>query len=182
MKTKLIPKDIDLYVGIDNGVSGTVGIIGEGYSEFFKTPTIFGQDYVKRSQNVTRNDHGVLKFFLERCALRAKRMFVLIERPMINPRMFKASISATRCMESQLIILDYLAEEHYVVHQFCDSKEWQKTQLPKGTTGKDLKLRSMQVGCRLYPEHSLLMTKHKDADGILIARHCKLLFGEGGEV
>jgi hypothetical protein len=103
-------------------------------------------------------------------------MYIMMERPMINPRRFAATVSASRAMEAVLIVVDSLASEFGAVHQWVDSKEWQTHALPKGVKGPDTKLRSMQVGCRQYPEHSELITKQKDADGILIAEHCRRVF------
>lgn len=163
----------DVFIGIDNGVSGSIGILHPCHSEFVKTPVTFGQDYVKRSQNVTRCNVPVLRDMLEAHVKHASRSFILIERPMVNPRMFKATVSAVRCLESQWILMDELAKKYGTVFGFVDSKEWQKKQLPVGAKGPELKLRSLQVGCRLFPEHSESISKQKDADGILIARHCK---------
>lgn len=52
---------------------------------------------------------------------------------------------------------------------YCDSKHWQRILLPKGAKGPELKKASMDIGCRLFPEHEKLIRKHKDADGLLIA-------------
>ena len=93
---------------------------------------------------------------------------VICERPMINPTRWKASMSAIRCWEAQLIILEVLG----VSHQFVDSKEWQKMMLPKGIKGSDeQKKASKDIGKRLFP--SLADFKHTDFDGILIAEFAR---------
>lgn len=49
------------YIGIDNGVTGSIGVIAEDRSvvSFWKTPIIKQQDYTKAKKNITRID-GVL--------------------------------------------------------------------------------------------------------------------------
>lgn len=42
------------YIGIDNGVSGTVGVLGDGVCEFFKTPIIKDTHYAKSREKMTR--------------------------------------------------------------------------------------------------------------------------------
>lgn len=50
-----------IYVGCDNGVSGTIGIVGDNIEPYFtKTPVKSEQDYTKGKKNITRLDS--LKF------------------------------------------------------------------------------------------------------------------------
>lgn len=156
------------YIGIDNGVSGSIGIVSEDRSvvEFFKTPVLSQQDYTKRKKNISRIDGVAL----------AKRLgpyqvgeditpFVYVERPMINPGRFHSTISAARALEATLIVLELLR----LPYGFIDSKEWQRELLPKGLKGTDeLKKASLDIGCRLYPD---ITTKHPDRDGLLIAEY-----------
>ena len=51
-----------------------------------------------------------------------------------------------------------------------------KALLPKGSKGIVLKNDSKDIGCRLFPQSSALIVKHKDADGILIAEYCRRKF------
>ena len=94
------------YIGIDNGVSGSIGIVSEDRSvvEFFKTPVLSQQDYTKRKKNISRIDGVAL----------AKRLgpyqvgeditpFVYVERPMINPGRFHSTISAARALDQFLM-------------------------------------------------------------------------------
>jgi hypothetical protein len=175
-----IPGSYDLYVGVDNGVSGTIGIICVGQdkvvTDFFKTPTVSVVDFQKAKKNVTRIVTGQLaaKLFpyFGYCV---KKAYVMMERPMLNPRMFTSTVSAARAHEATLIVMDSIIRKcGNIEFEFVDSKGWQKDQLPAGTKGSvQLKLRSMQYGCRLFPEHAELITKHKDADGLLIANYCR---------
>lgn len=152
-----------VYVGLDNGVTGSIGIIKEnGEYEFHLTPTKKEQSYTKTKQNITRIDFEKLCELLE--LFKNDKVKVMIERPMVNPKRFKASASALRSLEATLIAI----EKYQFQFEYVDSKEWQKSLLPKGIKGSDeLKKASYDIGCRLFPKVKDLFAK--DADGILIA-------------
>jgi len=155
-----------IYIGIDNGVTGTIGMIGDnGYSEFLKMPTVSQQSYTKAKQNITRVDYNKLIPLLSGY----ENVKVLIERPMVNPGRFKSTASALRCLESVLIAVE-ICEYPY---SYIDSKEWQKVLLPKGVKKEGLKKASLDIGCRLFPQHKELIVKNKDADGLLIAEYMR---------
>lgn len=155
----------EYLIGVDNGVSGTIGVIDliEGNSQFIETPTKSEQNYTKTKGNITRIDHDKLQEFL--IQFKDKKTLILLERPMVNPSRFQATISAIRALESTLIIIEKL-QFSYI---YIDSKAWQKELLPIGSKGTQLKNDSVTIGKRLFPKHSDLIIKHKDADGILIA-------------
>jgi len=155
------------HIGIDNGQSGTIGIITPEYSRFFKTPTVKELNFQKsRVSFIKRLDHKRFAALLPRDDLDPLNTLVLLERPFSNATRYVASVNALRCWEATLVILDQLGFKR----EFVDSKAWQSMLLPKGTTGSDaLKEASMHVGLRLFPEHKNLIKKHKDADGLLIA-------------
>jgi len=148
-----------LYIGIDNGVSGTIGWTdGVTYGQI-KTPVFKQQNYTKAKGNISRIDHCYLMNWLKH--LKTNSTFVVIERPMVNPGRFKASISAVRALESTQLILETLS----LPYQFVDSKEWQKEMLAKGIKGDELKKASIQVAKRLFPT----VECKPDGDGILMA-------------
>lgn len=150
------------YIGADNGVSGSIGIIpaGGGQAAFYKTPVFSCLNYQKSAKNLNRVD--VLA--LESIFLDWEDPFALIERPMINPGRFSASLSAIRALEATLIVLEHMD----IPYQYIDSKEWQKAMLPSGIKGSDLlKKASLDVGKRLFPQFASLYKG--DADGMLIA-------------
>ncbi len=150
------------YVGIDNGVSGSVGVVdSSGVStNFLRIPIFECQDYNKEKKRISRIDTVTLEYWLKQFS----NVMVLLERPMKNPGRFNASISALRALEATLIVLERLD----FPHMFVDSKEWQQDLLPKGVKGSDaLKKASLDIGKRLFPEFKDLY--HNDADGILIA-------------
>ena len=154
------------YIGIDNGVSGSIGIITPNQYNLHPTPTFSQQDYTKTKQNVTR----VIGVELTNMLIRytngnAHPTTILIERPMVNAGRFKATKSALRCLEATLIVIESLS----LPYQFVDSKEWQKVLLPKGCKKEELKKASHDIGIRLFPGLKEVIEKQKDADGILIA-------------
>ena len=149
------------YVGIDNGVSGTIAVIKDGDVSFCKTPVVKVQDYTKRKKMISRLDAVAFDLILSR--LDANDSFIVIERPMINPTRFTATESAIRCHEAMLILI----ERRGLPYQFCDSREWQSKMLPKGCAGPDLKVMSKEIGNRLFPKFADV--NHPDRDALLIA-------------
>lgn len=154
------------YIGIDNGVTGTIGIISEDCKVVFeKTPVQKGQDYTKAKKNITRllsfNLYEMLKGF-DPATTKA-----IIERPMINPGRFTATISAVRCLEAELVVLEVLK----IPYEYIDSREWQRVMLPKGCEGEELKKASLDIGNRLFP--GFANVKHPDRDGLLIAEYAR---------
>ena len=156
------------YIGIDNGVTGSIGIVGKEltYYEFMETPIIFGQDYTKAKKNVSRVN--VTTFAEVIHTLKGYGLCVaVLERPMKNPARFDATCSAMRALEAELTVL----ELYDVPYMFIDSKEWQNEMQPKGVVGtKELKKASLDIGKRLFPE---IKDKHPDRDGILIAEYAR---------
>ena len=164
-----------LFIGIDNGVTGTIGCIFNNKSWFFETYVKKEQNYTKAKGNISRVIFKELYLKLWNIILECSNPSVmcLIERPMINPTRFKASISAVRALETTLNVI----EELELPYQYEDSKAWQKELLPKGIKGNvALKAASKTIGCRLFPQHFELITKHKDADGIFLAEFCRRKF------
>ena len=158
-----------IYVGIDNGVSGTIGWSGyENGNHIYgqiKTPIFSEQSYTKTKGNISRIDFRELKCFFENM-IKKNQLSVFLERPMVNPTRFQASMSALRALESTLVILEILD----IPRQYIDSKEWQKVMLPSGLKGTDqLKKASLSIGKRLFPNISC----KPDADGILIAEYAR---------
>lgn len=156
-----------IFIGIDNGTTGTIGVVGDSIQpQFYKTPVKKEQDYTKAKKLVTRLDCeqfvGILNQYNK------NDIFVACERPMINPTRWTASMTAIRCLEAQLIILEMLA----IPYQFIDSKEWQRVMLPKGIKGSDeQKSASKDIGNRLFPLFADF--KHPDRDGLLIAEYMR---------
>ena len=159
-----------LYIGIDNGTSGTIGILGEHNNLFIETPIIKEQSYTKKKEMISRVDINRLYEVLTK-AMKCEECepsdcMVVMERPLINPQMFKTSMSASRTLEAELCVVEMLS----MPHMYIDSKQWQRELLPQGVKGStELKKASKDIGMRMFPAHTELIARHKDADGILIA-------------
>ena len=156
-----------VFVGVDNGVTGTIGIVGEGLEpKIYHTPVKKEQNYCKKKDNITRLDANGFADILKQ--FDAKDVMVVMERPMVNPTRFKATTSALRCFEAQLILIEHLC----LAYCYVDSKDWQRELLPKGIKGADeQKKASKDIGKRLFPQ--LADFKHTDYDGILIAEFAR---------
>lgn len=156
-----------VYIGMDNGVTGSIGIIKEnGEYEFHLIPTKSEQNYTKSKQNITRVNNPKLIELLKQ--FENENVKIMIECPMVNPGRFKATTSALRSLESVLIAIEHFNYSF----EYVDSKEWQKHLLPNGIKGTpELKKASNDIGTRLFPK---VADKFKtDADGILIAEYLR---------
>lgn len=148
------------YIGIDNGVTGSIGIISPTITNFFIMPTFSELSYTKEKKNITRIATNALKLRLDGL----DNVMVLLERPMVNPGRFAATMTAMRALEATLIVIEQLG----YARMYIDSKQWQTVMLPKGIKGADaLKAASKDIGSRLFPQFKNLY--QKDADSILIA-------------
>ncbi len=144
---------------IDNGVTGGITILHPDKSVFYSTtPVKKVKNYTKVEAHLHRIDTKKLETIL--CKL-PKDTMVFIERPMINPGRFKASISAVRALEATLIVL----EDLNLKYRYVDSKEWQSYMLPDIVGSEELKKASLAKGKELYPD----LEYDKDADSLLLA-------------
>lgn len=159
---------------IDNGNTGSIGWYGEGGSGFCLVPVKSRLSHHVKPHKIKAVDGPALSALISDIIRQTghgkKNVIVCRERPMINPRRWKASLSASRADEAETIILEAAG----VPFIYVDSKTWQHGTLPssgtKGVASSTLKAESMAEGLRLFPEFSTLIKKHKDADGILGAR------------
>lgn len=158
-----------LYIAIDNGTTGSIGWVGADIAPgYVLTPIKKEQSYTKKKQIISRVDHTALRKQLSDVIgdIPADNVLIIMERPRINPMQFKTSISAARSLEATLCVIEDLG----LPRMYCDSRDWQSKLLPHGIKGSpELKKASMDIGCRLFPSQSELITKHKDADALLIA-------------
>jgi hypothetical protein len=152
-----------IFCGIDNGTTGSIGIIKEnGDYDFYLTPIKNEQSYTKTKQKITRIDFNGFCKILEKYINDDDNIKVMIERPMVNPMRFKSSSSALRALESTLIAI----EKYDLSYEYVDSKQWQKLLLPGGLKGDELKKASLDIGSRIFPKVKHLFVN--DADGMLI--------------
>ena len=153
-------------IGVDNGVTGSIGIIyTNDTSDFFLTPVIRERSYTKKTQYIHRINWVALKDILSGVGVNS---LAYIERPLVNQRAFAATGSALRALEATLIVLEMMD----IPYVYIDSKTWQKEFISSSVIGHDkMKKASKDVGITLYPWHKDKIEKHGDADGLLIARY-----------
>lgn len=156
-----------VYIGIDNGTSGTISVIGDDIeTQIYHTPIKKEQNYTKAKKTISRLD---CKKFLDIITQdKDSEVVVVMERPLVNPTRFVATTTALRCFEAQLILVEML--KYRII--YIDSKEWQKEMLPKGVKGSDeLKKLSLDIGNRLFPQFRDF--KHPDRDSLLICEFAR---------
>lgn len=165
-------------IAIDNGVTGAITIIRhDGVVHFHnKMPVFMQQSYTKKQQNISRIDVDELDSILSSVPLNTVEM-VYIERPMVNPGRFAATLSAMRALEAVLICVE-ACEYPY---EYLDSKDWQKEMLPH-PKAKKTKIKKTQkqkkeekdytkkladdIAKRLFPK-----VRIKNSDSLLMAEY-----------
>lgn len=148
-----------IFVGIDNGVTGSIGVIKDNEYFLYKTPVRKCIDFnKKREKQVSRLD---VNKFRELLNFNTFDVIIALERPLINPRNFYATLTAVRCFEAMLIVI----EEYNYKYVVIDSKLWQRKYLGKDVRGADLKVVSKEKGLILFGDKG----NFKDYDGLFIA-------------
>ena len=160
--SELSPRIYNYIVALDNGVSSNgVALFGpDNLVRYEKLPIKSELSYTHEEHHITRLDAPGLRKLLTSWNLPKNDTKVVMERIMINPARFRASISAARCLEAELIII----EEFGFEIEYCDSKNWQHVLLPSVVGTDDLKKASLALGHKLFPDLAI----KKDADSLLI--------------
>jgi hypothetical protein len=170
-----------LTVGIDNGTTGTVGIVGGPTAFFGHVPNFEAVSHVKSKGFCTRIDRAKLKdiLYVHGCAgdHACTNVRVYIEAPFTMQFSTEAVLMAHRAYEAVLSVCDDLGLPAEVVQP----KAWQSVQLGdrlamptknvKGAVKPDTKKASLLKGIQLYPSLEAAIRQHGDADGLLIAHH-----------
>jgi len=149
-----------IFIGIDNGVSGSIGIIYDKLVSYCPMPVKKELNYTKSKRWINRIDTIALRTILYPYKT---GVIIGLERPMVNPGRFQATASALRALEATLIVIEGLK----LAYRYLDSKEWQKVLLPTELKGEELKEASLSIGKRLFPQ--IDFKGFKDADGLLMA-------------
>lgn len=160
-----------LVIGIDNGTSGTLGIIGGPQGPLFENIPCKQYLMGKGGRNVARIDHDKLKAIIASYIVDANTppwdAHAYIERPFTGgPAMIQTMLAARAACEATIIVCEQLEIGHTII----DSRDWQKPILGERVKGSAaLKAASAVKGCQLYPQFRKCIDAHGDADGLLIA-------------
>ncbi|NBK22754.1 MAG: hypothetical protein EOM68_12080 [Spirochaetia bacterium] len=165
-----------MIIGIDNGATGTIGLLSDAKAWFFRIPTFSYPNYTKTPSRISRVD--TLELALELSTAMPNGVdkilaspIAFMERPMVNFRAKASTVaSALRALEAVSIVLEQLN----IPYHFLDSKEWQSHFFGSHIMGRDaLKKASKEVGISLFPQFTEIISKHGDADGLLIAKYAR---------
>ena len=164
------------FIGIDNGSSGSVGILNTdgSFALYSLTPTKKEQNYTQVKKNISRIAVESLEILLKPYVLG----YAFLERPMVNPLKFSTTLGAVRALEATLIVLERLK----IPFEYIDSRKWQHLLLPSGiwkvtttsngrtiykSDSKTLKKASKDVVTRMFAGNTIL----GDGEGLLIAEY-----------
>lgn len=159
-----------ITIGFDNGSSGTVGILSHEHPpRFFLVPTRecphFGRSKKGTTRRLDRDTlAGMLKQELHVAGVPPAGVRVFLERP-YSGKFLNAVIPAMRFYEATLCVM----EDLHLGVQTIDSRDWQPRFFANVKGSAELKKASKLRGIELYPQFADAITKHGDADGLLIA-------------
>jgi len=167
-----------IYIGIDTGVSGSIGIIyPDKKAEFYLMPVKKTLDFTVKEKWIHRISYIDLTnilFQIQISYVHKENIKVFVEKPMVHPKKFNASLISARALECILIILEQLK----LSYEFISCKEWQKVMLPTGIKGTPLlKKASLEIGKRLFPYIEFKL----DADSLLIAEFVRKKYGSNSK-
>lgn len=165
--------DKKVYVGIDNGSTGSIGIITPESSSMAHPPVRKQLNYHKKAENISRIDYPEFVKWLialrDSSAINGWQLMAILEKPFTG--MPNAAVLAGRVYEAEIIAL----EECGIPYTTICASDWQGTikragMLPSGLKGSaEHKAASRDIGLRLFPDLADAIKKHRDADGLLIA-------------
>jgi hypothetical protein len=155
-------------IGVDNGTTGTIAIIGPSGSLF---EPMFTKEHSEgmAGKVIRRIDCDALEVWLRNNIDDPMgRAFAYIEKPFTgSPMMINTSVLAARSYEAVIVTLERMG----IGYRQVTSKDWQKAVLGDVKGSPALKKASMLRGCQMYPQHAMAIRSHGDADGLLIAHY-----------
>lgn len=162
-----------ITIGIDNGQSGSIGIIAPGRVQFLKVPSVPYLHYGKKGTINRRLDRKAFDTILKEATgaftqdVNYDDLRVVIERP-VSMQYLNSTLPAHRFFEATIICFEDFDHGHGLGYEVVDSKLWQQAMLGD-VTGKMLKKASKLRALQLYPQLKDAIYAHEDADGLLIA-------------
>lgn len=158
-------------IAIDNGVTGSIAIIGPDGVFFEPVPTK-EQLMGKAGKVVRRIDHDALQNMLAGRVTHFNghnaHARAYIERPFTgSAMMINTTVLSARAHEAVSIVLEQLG----IGYETVDSKPWQAAMLGAIKGSPALKKASMLRGMQMFPAHAKAIRDHGDADSLLMAQY-----------
>lgn len=157
-------------IAIDNGVTGSIAIMGPD-GDFFEPVPTKEQLMGKAGKVVRRIDHQELsRMIVMRLAPYGTNAGprAYIERPFTgSAMMINTTVLSARAHEAVSIVLEQLG----IGCETVDSKPWQAAMLGAIKGSPALKKASMLRGMQMFPAHAQAIKEHGDADSLLMAAY-----------
>lgn len=156
-----------ITIGIDNGTTGSIAILGPSGS-LFEPMFTKEQSEGMAGKVIRRIDCETLEHWLRNNIDTLATAFAYVEKPFTgSPMMINTCVLAARSYEAVIVTLERMG----VGYQQVTSKDWQKAILGDVKGSPALKKASMLRGMQMYPQHAKAIKDHGDADALLIAHH-----------
>ena len=154
-------------IGIDNGTTGSIAILGPDSAIFETMPTMRVNEG-REGKMITRIDHKELAALLRLHIPVMARAHAYVEKSFTgSAMMINTSLLAARSYEAVIIVLEQLGIGYHRIA----SSDWQKPVLGAVKGRENLKAASLSRGVQYYPQLAAAIKAHGDADGLLIAHH-----------
>lgn len=163
-----------IWIGIDNGVSGSIGIIGTGIEPMM----VNAREYTRKKKR------GGLEVdptaFLQIITEHGPVSGVVLEKP------FRGQFRNTEVSAAHFdSVARTIMELHQIPFIQVDSREWQKPLLKitqKKGVKNDTKRISLEAGVLRWPSLRAQIEDQGDADALFLATHARHEFPGGSDV
>jgi len=155
-------------IGLDNGTTGSIAIIGP-HGSLFEPMFTKEQSEGMAGKVIRRIDTDALEVWLRaNIPDPMATAFAYVEKPFTgSPMMINTCVLAARSYEAVIVTLERMG----VGYQQVTSKDWQRAILGDVKGSPALKKASMLRGMQMYPQHAKAIKDHGDADALLIAHY-----------
>jgi hypothetical protein len=129
----------DYFVGVDNGPTALWTILGADGKlvAHFPVPTKTTKNYQRTvDREVTRiNVHQLREMFRPYVG---KNILFAVEKPMVMPQRFQATLTAVRAFEATLVAFELMQQDGVgVSYTIANSLDWQKPMIPEALARKE---------------------------------------------
>ena len=154
-------------LSVDNGVTGSVAILGPDGPFFEPVPT---KEFLmgKAGKVIKRIDYDQLWDMIAPRINKPALARAYVERPFTgSAMMINTTVLAARAHEVVILLLEQMS----IGFETVDSKSWQLPILGAVKGSAELKKASKLRGMALYPSLAAAIRDHGDADSLLMAHH-----------